>query len=411
MGILDAPAIPRDLTGTKLSSIAVGRLLRQKITAADAPTVAASPPAIAVSASGAATSITSAVNVPVILNPSGAWSINPKFTTFGLPLVPAVATSFKANPNTPTAMFSATTPSTLIEFTYAGSKLEFQIVGANARGTYRLYINGQRETLRARTSPGSDSGIYLVSVTFAAAGVYRVGLELSHNLQIVGVNIGPTDTLLPTVKRRAARLYAVTDSFGDGSTTGSALTALDTYPSTLAAMLGIQDLYLNGVGGTGWLNAGSQSTYGPRITADIAAWTGDAPDIVLLQGTVNDGAAAAANSTNLVTAVQASITAVRAAWPHALLVVTGNIRPSAPLGGNDLTVNTAMISAASTAADLFIDASAEGWFSGLGHVGATTGTGNADVMDSSDATHPTQLGADYIASRIARDILNWVNAL
>ena len=41
------------------------------------------------------------------------------------------------------------------------------------------------------------------------------------------------------------------------------------------------------------------------------------------------------------------------------------------------------------------------WFTGSGCVTATNGTGNTDRYLSSDGVHPTDLGAKYIATRVA----------
>jgi hypothetical protein len=45
------------------------------------------------------------------------------------------------------------------------------------------------------------------------------------------------------------------------------------------------------------------------------------------------------------------------------------------------------------------------WITGTGRVGATTTTGNSSVMTSSDNTHPTQIGHDYLAEKIAYEII------
>ncbi|MFJ7586797.1 hypothetical protein ACIQZO_05245 [Streptomyces sp. NPDC097617] len=44
------------------------------------------------------------------------------------------------------------------------------------------------------------------------------------------------------------------------------------------------------------------------------------------------------------------------------------------------------------------------WITGTGRVGATTGTGNADTCIGTDATHPTDAGHTYLASRVVAAI-------
>jgi len=47
---------------------------------------------------------------------------------------------------------------------------------------------------------------------------------------------------------------------------------------------------------------------------------------------------------------------------------------------------------------------AKSYIFGSGRIGALTNDGNADIMTSSDGTHPTQNGHNYLGERITAEI-------
>jgi lysophospholipase L1-like esterase len=51
-----------------------------------------------------------------------------------------------------------------------------------------------------------------------------------------------------------------------------------------------------------------------------------------------------------------------------------------------------------------LTATPEAWVTGTGKVGATTGTGNSDIVTGSDGTHPSDYGHKYIGIRTAEAI-------
>jgi hypothetical protein len=50
----------------------------------------------------------------------------------------------------------------------------------------------------------------------------------------------------------------------------------------------------------------------------------------------------------------------------------------------------------------------QSFFTGSGHVGATTGFGNSDIFIGSDAAHPTQAGHDALGVAIATQVAKYV---
>lgn len=64
-------------------------------------------------------------------------------------------------------------------------------------------------------------------------------------------------------------------------------------------------------------------------------------------------------------------------------------------------MDTALAALAAARGLRYISPIAEGWITGNGKVGATTGNGNADIYISSDGTHPSNAGHEYLAWRLA----------
>jgi lysophospholipase L1-like esterase len=179
------------------------------------------------------------------------------------------------------------------------------------------------------------------------------------------------------------------------------------WQARLAKMMGWDDLWSIGIGGTGWVaTTAVGGTFGSASrVADAVACD---PDALILIVSQNDVAGAA-----LTAAVLAGLQAYRTALPD-VPIVMGGVLPgtSGPSAG---------ILAVEASAKAAFDAWADGnswwipistatdtnktnpWIFGTGSIGATTGDGNADALMASTG-HPSQAGHDYLAQR-------WASAL
>lgn len=272
--------------------------------------------------------------------------------------------------------------------------------------SYRLWVDDQPVTTTA-TSPAVTTGhVYVMPITLSGYARRRYRLEINHSGGFGGLHVGPTDSLLSRRVTPRPQMLLVGDSYSDGAT---GVVSLDTYAYQLGILLGV-DMFVDGIGGTGFVATGSATGKSEYLTRIVNAATGDArlnPQIVMLQGSVND------SSGSIQTACTTAINQVRSQWPNAYIFVTGIMRPrqAVSLITSDTTANTAYRTACTGVPDLkFIDPVVDLWYSGTGRSGATTGAGNADLLMGTDSVHPTQPGHDFIAPTLAQYIRSAIAA-
>lgn len=227
----------------------------------------------------------------------------------------------------------------------------------------------------------------------------------NSNGKIVGVRV-PTLSVVRPWPAAGPRLFAMTDSFGDTYQ----FYAGGGWPFRVADRLGIEDIWVNGRGGTGFLttNNGTQSKYRDRLGDVVAQLPASAltPVVLITQGSINDNAAADADLTAEVTAYynQAFTT-----LPNAVLVQTGMLRPAgnAPSDAKSAAVKAGFLAAQAVhdpaaQRSAYIETRGTGpLMTPGGRAGATTGTGNSDYWISGDNVHPTQEGMDFIGDAFA----------
>lgn len=371
---------------------------------ADQPPVMAAPPTITFTAATGATTITGGIAVPILLAPNGA-ALDPRFAHRGAPLSNRASSGFQgtvaqAKSGTGgggTALTSGGYPHSL-EFVYDGAVFEFIAFADGGPWNYRLWVDGVPKAARSENQAGSNGNDNRVKVDFGTRANRRIRIDFARTVGPIKVWTGPQDTITPAPPRWG-NLLIIGDSFADAA---NGINSLDVYSMSLVTLLGAGDYYIDGQGGSGFTVTGGtgKAVYLDRINLVPDTWT---PDLILLQGSTNDGASSSATVT---AAVQAAIARCRVRWPDAVLALSGLMLPNASSAftAGNVTNNSSLIALASSV-DILIDPVAKGWFSGTGNAGAVTGTGNADIYRSNDTVHPTQAGHDYLASRTARDLL------
>lgn len=191
------------------------------------------------------------------------------------------------------------------------------------------------------------------------------------------------------------------------------------YPGTCSERMSLEDWWSSGVGGTGYLKTnGSSGTFRSRLT-DITTYN---PDLVCIAGAINDFAAyqVAGGPAALQAEVTAFYTALIAGLkPTARLIVFG------PWQGSSNQLSVAQAVSATVKAGLlaasgfdparmtFCDVVAENWIvSDYGNaLQSASATGNTENLTTSDQTHPSQAGHDYIGGLMAEWIVRWLSSL
>ena len=276
-------------------------------------------------------------------------------------------------------------------FRYVGQAFEF-IVRGNG-GKYRVAANGLFASDLGQTIPG-DGGPHRVLVDFGSVGTWDVVVQFSGEAFVSGVSIGPSDTLAAYGLSIGPRVCVVGDSFTAGTGAGSNIT---TWHMRMAEALGWWNVAASAEGGTGYAKptAGNAYCYIDRVAKDIAAFP---PDIVIVTGGVNDAVSGYASSVGA--AALALYSTLKGIAPR--VVALTPFQPTVTAGWGLAPVRLAIQNAAASTGIQCIDVMGPApWVTGTGYVAHENGTGSSDAYTSSDGTHPSQAGHDYLGQRLA----------
>lgn len=266
----------------------------------------------------------------------------------------------------------------------------------------RFVINNQYVSMTPLAIP---SGEIYITLDFTSAGgraIRTVAMETDSHLQ--SLSTSPTETLTKPGGRQI-RMFVTGDSFTSG---GGASNSLNSFPHVLADLLGIRDLWNNGVGGTGYLTVGGQTTFRQRLSDMVVA----APDVVMIVGGHNDtGFPGGAVQTE----VRTYLTAIRS-WEvlrTVPLIITGSVGANQALTMSQPVEREIGNAVASMKDPLIfflpdVTNTAGPYFTGTGNTSAPTGSGNCDVYIGNDTIHPNDLGHVYLARCLAEDIMRLV---
>ncbi|NKF30950.1 SGNH/GDSL hydrolase family protein, partial [Pseudomonas sp. BGM005] len=144
--------------------------------------------------------------------------------------------------------------------------------------------------------------------------------------------------------------------FGDSWTYGSAATVpTEGYAYVLADLLGGETI-VNGVRGSGYLKPGIDGpAFGERIAALDPALT---PDLIIMQGSINDREQGEAGYREAVTAAW---DAMSATYPDATIVVLGPAPHELPVGAGTARIDTDLGELAAARGWWYISPIAQNW--------------------------------------------------
>lgn len=201
-----------------------------------------------------------------------------------------------------------------VSFIHTGTQFAIYMGGYSER--ILIKVDDQYVTMTPHNF-ANDGSLNYGSVVFATAGRRRIELLISSgtNPPFGGVYTDAGDAIQPA-NVRGPRVIMVGDSFCEGSNAASG--PCSNYPVVFSELMGWDDVWTSGVGGTGFLNAGvGHLTYRQRLATDVFPYN---PDIVFVQGSTNDG-----SSTDAAVGAEALLTfqAIQAALPKTLICAFG----------------------------------------------------------------------------------------
>lgn len=281
---------------------------------------------------------------------------------------------------------------------------DFAIVtNNNNNAPWRLLVDGQYITISATEGTNAGSPVYY-ELNYTAAGgriPRKVTIEAAFCWPLIGVNTTATDSVWAPPATDNLRAIFVGDSITAGAI-GNNIPSLD-YPSQVGKFLGWNDVWNEGVGGTGYIasSGGTQFSFLGRIT-DVTNYS---PDIIIVMGGTNDSG----NSATVITAaVLTYLQALRAALPYTPIVVTG-IANSQSANATNINAENAILAAFTAFGDAnsyffpIVTDPNGAWFTGTGNIAAPNGTGNNDVYGDSPP-HLSQGGYTYLAQKVTAQL-------
>jgi lysophospholipase L1-like esterase len=176
--------------------------------------------------------------------------------------------------------------------------------------------------------------------------------------------------------------------FGDSWTYGSAATVPTLgYAYLLGELLGGETI-VNGVRGSGYLKPGIDGpTFGERIAALDPSLS---PDLVIMQGSINDRAQGVAGYRE---AVNAAWDAMTSTYPEATIVVLGPAPHELPVGAATARIDSDLSELAAARGWWYISPLAQEWITPQNYL---------DVIDVEvGRKHPSTDGHRYLAEKLA----------
>ncbi|WP_217183518.1 SGNH/GDSL hydrolase family protein [Streptomyces sp. AC495_CC817] len=229
----------------------------------------------------------------------------------------------------------------------------------------------------------------LLALTGLVLGVWRPWTPAPSTTAVAGqgddiaVTVDPVPLVLPE--------HPTVLVFGDSWTYGSAATVpTEGYAYKLAALLDGTTV-VNGVRGSGYLKPGLD---GPAFGERIAALDPDLrPDLVVLQGSINDRAQGEAGYRDAVTAAWDAMTAL---YPEAQIVILGPAPHELPVGAATARIDRDLAALAAARGWWYISPVTERWITPQNYL---------DVIDVDlGRHHPSTEGHRYLAERLASDL-------
>lgn len=296
---------------------------------------------------------------------------------------------------------------------------EFYVKGTG--GQFQLLVdeedgNGWQTALAWQDGPPSDGSLRYCLVSFGSRAHRRYVLRLSNSI-FGGINVGPTDTIVPLTSMRGLRAIVFGDSFTEGVNLSS---SLQNYVYYMGEYLGWDPL-ASGSGGTGYVNdgGGTKRKLFDRLEDDLFGLV-QPPEFILVTMGLNDSQSV--YYADLATECDRSFTKMREAGVP--ILVSGPLYTASPPAG--LAEASSIIQARALAAGLpFADqvndvlygkrgnviraGSSTAPFRGNGNVNNPTGNGNADyTRGPADGTHPSKYGQKALGRWFGGAVMTYI---
>lgn len=284
---------------------------------------------------------------------------------------------------------------------YEGAAID--VLLRNGGVTKRVYVDGLLAatiTNADLTAIGVTSGqVARLPLTFDGARRRIITyVEESSSSEFRGFDTRPGYALAyPASVPKGPRVLMSGDSYTEGTGATSAGFPMARW---LSWYMGWPDLWRAGSGSTGYYFDGTRLALVDRYANDLIAQD---PDVLILAYGINDRTTWLTDSAAVLAAATTVYNAVVAGLPDTEIIVVG---PWSPKGEGFIpdglvAMDAALQELAEGHGWRYISPIQEGWITGNGTTAAPTGNGNADLYITSDGSHPSDAGHEYLAWRLA----------
>jgi acyl-CoA thioesterase I len=178
--------------------------------------------------------------------------------------------------------------------------------------------------------------------------------------------------------------------FGDSYTQGWGATPETAgYAYQMGALMG-WDVTVDGVGGTGFLNAGTAGTGNFATRIKHLKYGPNSFDLILLQGGSNDQS----QKGDMAAAISRTVDAMRAKFPSAKLLLMSPVSLGSSAPPDKARVTNDLLAYAGSHGLMVIDPIAEHWFN----------SATVQQYENMELGHPNAKGYAYIAQTLKRDL-------
>lgn len=265
-----------------------------------------------------------------------------------------------------------------------------------AASTYQIYIDGHPLSEIPEAYPGTTPGwIHTTTLTFPTSGTRTITF-MHNSMPFGGLCVGTGQSIAnPGTPRMRVVFQGDSITGGSGMNTGD---SLGTWAHRFARYSGVDDPWIEAIGGTGYIATGSAVTIGARTATDVTAYS---PAAVMLWGGYNDGLE---TPSNVATACTSVITAYQSGLPSAQVILVGMWSPAGTAATAHVNIDNALKAVALAKGVPFVSPITGQVLDGAGNVVLTAGKwvtpGNVAAMVGSDGVHPTDAGHELIANRM-----------
>lgn len=309
-----------------------------------------------------------------------------------------------------------------VSFDFEGTSFEVEYLSGNNQ-PITMIVDNQYTDFPLASSAGNANALHYKKVDFTnvigmdgavignGRARHRITLGFSGQL-FFAVNCLPTDDIFPPVLEDDFGMYVLGDS-QSVSTNNSHWS--DGFPTKIGQLLGIPDVAIGGIGGTGIVGPGLASPYIAHAIEDMTRYNNYRPiGLIAIQISQNDNAYQATLQAGALTLFQT----IRAAFPTVPIWVLGAKTGGAqwPVSAGQASIEQLVMNAVAqqqAAGDdlIFVTPLATTPYpsiTGSGCETAPNGTGTSDIDMTFDFTHLNRHGHSIYARRNVEAFLNMI---